>query len=233
MMRKRVTAPKGRSRSKTPARKKKAMNYHTPVGTQRTGLGNRQRMKMIYSDFFVLNPGLGGVVDNYQFRLNSIFDPNFTQIGHQPSAHDQMEPLFEQYVVTDCSYKVKMNNVDGNSTVVCGVYVSDSVNTTANATLIIEQGNVDWQLLGDIGSGHDIVEFSGSVDLPKLMGKARSNYIDGSQYNAAFGSNPADVGFLTIWGGASDQASDLSSFRCWIELTYTVILKGSKLVAQS
>lgn len=46
--------------------------------------------------------GLTG--SEYAFRLNSLFDPNFTGVGHQPRGFDQMAALYANY----CVYKVQV-----------------------------------------------------------------------------------------------------------------------------
>lgn len=46
--------------------------------------------------------GLTG--NEYAFRLNSLFDPNFTGTGHQPRGFDQMAALYANY----CVYKVQV-----------------------------------------------------------------------------------------------------------------------------
>lgn len=55
-------------------------------------------VQMKYSTSFSLNPGLGGSATHH-FRANSIYDPDFDAVGHQPSLHDLYEGLYQHYEV--------------------------------------------------------------------------------------------------------------------------------------
>lgn len=53
---------------------------------------------LIYSDRIVANPGVGAT-DIYTFRLNSLFDPDYSYTGHQPRGFDQLALLYHRYRV--------------------------------------------------------------------------------------------------------------------------------------
>lgn len=233
---KRTKAP-SRSRSVTPMRKKANFNkpiYNVPrTLAPRTGLGTFKVVKMIYSEKAQINAtdmAVGGT-SYYQFRLNSVHDPNLTGTGHQPSAHDQLAPLFEQYCVTKCDFRVSFMNVGING-YICGYYITDTDSVATNATTLIEQGLVQWKQLGPVAGGHGVQSFSGTVDLPALMGLSYQQYVSSPQYQTVFGFNPGDVGFLTLFG-TSVLSESPEAIPFTVELTYTVRLQGTQLVAES
>lgn len=227
----------GAIRDRSTSRPRKAvktvgLSTATSAVTPRAGLGNRRWMKMIYAQLDSLNPPSLGLCGHKLFRLNSIYDPDFSGSGHQASTHDQMALLFEDYVVTKCDYKVKIYN-SAVVPVLVGVYCTDVGVTSTNPTDIVEQGQCQWTIMTPPGGSQDYVEFVGTVDLPSLMGKSYENYIDSDTYNTNFGANPGDAGFLDIFYAAANGVDDPAAFSCWTELTYTVCCKGSNLIPQS
>lgn len=60
------------------------------------GLPDMQKVKLRYVEIFSVDPAGSGVVSSYAFRANSIYDPNYTGSGHQPSGFDQIAPYYER-----------------------------------------------------------------------------------------------------------------------------------------
>lgn len=60
----------------------------------------------------------------YSFRANSIYDPDYTGVGHQPMGHDTLELLYGRYTVVGSAITVRLTN--RNSTAQSyGIYLSD------------------------------------------------------------------------------------------------------------
>lgn len=71
------------------------------VPRMRTALGNFPATKTValrYVDTVALNPTSTGVATNV-FRVNNIFDPDYTGIGHQPMYYDNYSAVYSQYRV--------------------------------------------------------------------------------------------------------------------------------------
>jgi len=72
-----------------------------------------------------------GVMANYRFRTNGLFDPNFTQTGHQPSYYDNLAAIYDHYVVTSSRIVVTATqNASGAANTVFGVAINDDTSTT-------------------------------------------------------------------------------------------------------
>jgi len=57
-------------------------------------------------DFNFFTDNLTGLMGtDYAFRLNSMYDPNFSGTGHQPQGYDQMASVYGRYTV----YKVRLS----------------------------------------------------------------------------------------------------------------------------
>jgi len=220
------------------ASSRKKATYSSPVSrplstiSSRTGFGNRQTVKMIYSEKFNLGGALLGAANVYQFRLNSIFDPNFTGTGHQPTTHDQLAVIFEEYTVTDVRYKLSAVN---SSTAVAGlvaVQTADNFGVFTDITTLIEQGQCEWKQLGVLNGANTIVTFNGQVDLARVMGTTRSKYADDANYTAVFGNSPTDIAYLNVYlSEASTGTAPTTIFQ--LEMEMTVLVRGSAQVPQS
>jgi len=218
--------------------KKKKATYSAPVTrpvttiSSRTGLGNRKTVKMIYSEKFNLGGALLGAANVYQFRLNSIFDPNFTGGGHQPTTHDQLAVLFEEYTVTDVRYRISLINTSTTVAGLAAIQTSDNFNTFTDITTLIEQGQCEWKNLGVLNGSNMIVTFNGQVDLARVMGESRSKYADGANYTATFGNSPTDIAYLNVYLSEASTGTAPTCI-CLIEMEMNVICKGSAAVPQS
>jgi len=230
-MKRKATSQKKRGYSKKRTTYNRPSIRRAPNVSARTGQGTMIRVNMPYVEKVTMPVASLGAASVYQYRLNSIFDPNLTGVGHQPGAHDQYAQLFETYTVTGCAYKVSFAS-DADSPKIVGVYISDREDTSTDITTMIEQGSCDWKHVSGQDGGIACAMFSGYVSLPKLMGLDYQNYISNPSYQTVFGSNPTDIGYLTLIAADSASAS-LGTVNTLIELTYYVRLQGTRLIPQS
>lgn len=61
-----------------------------------------------YAESYLLTSGVGGISTQYQFRLNSLFDPDKTYAGHQPYGFDQLVSFYTHLAVLGCYYKITL-----------------------------------------------------------------------------------------------------------------------------
>ena len=68
---------------------------------------NNKLVRHKYCDTVTIPAGTGaGVPTIYQFRANSIYDPDYTGVGHQPLFHDEMAAQYKYYTVMSSRIKV-------------------------------------------------------------------------------------------------------------------------------
>lgn len=187
-------------------------------------------VKLIYHTSGQLNPGIGGTTANNIFRLSSIFDPDFTGIGHQPLGRDQLAVLYERYQVWKVDFHIVYVNTDGSNVQRCGYTVSDDSTTAASGEIYIEQGNSEWDILG-IAGGQSKKVFSGSVKLNECHGISYKQYMANDDYGAKFGSNPTEECFLKCW--VDGVGTDTSPVRFSISLVFHTKIMGSVTTTQS
>jgi len=68
------------------------------VGSLGKGFPSRLTFTHTYVDNFTLVSTLGSI-GTQVYRLNGMYDPDYSNTGHQPMFFDQMTPLYEHYTV--------------------------------------------------------------------------------------------------------------------------------------
>lgn len=229
---------RSRSRSKSLVSRKVmenslAMVQRGPaIAVPRSGLGNLIETKLVYAEKFSLTGGTLGTCGQYQFRTNSIFDPNLSGVGHQPLGYDQITPLFEKYVVTKMDYKINIVNGAASQAMMWCVNASDSTSTSGAIDQIIENGNARCGIISGYTGGSPTVKVTGTVLNWKLSGASYDEYVMDDVNGASVGANPTDVNVLNI--SVCDVATATgATVYALVELTYYTIFRGSVLTAQS
>jgi len=84
-----------RSFRRKPRRKRRSRKRRKPRISQSL-IANKALVMMDYCDQISIQPD---AFEPHLFRANSIFDPDFTGVGHQPLSHDQYALRYSQYRV--------------------------------------------------------------------------------------------------------------------------------------
>lgn len=143
-----------RKRTYTPPRMRSSGSTLVPgrisgLSRQDFGFPDRLKTKLHYCDVVQLaasagNPGL------WEFRMNSLFDPDFTGTGHQPQWFDQLASVYLYYKVTSSKITVTFipNNVSDIEANDRGPYIvgitchpGQQSFTAASYAALLEDGN--------------------------------------------------------------------------------------------
>lgn len=99
------------------------------------GFPDRLSTKLVYADKINLSLSSGGP-NYYSFRMNSLFDPDYTGTGHQPQWFDQLAAIYRNYRVKGSKITVTFGS-NANSTTsgsLIGPYLV-GITTSNQATL--------------------------------------------------------------------------------------------------
>lgn len=232
-------APMARSAKKRKIMpKKKRFTYSLPAKRSfipigpRAGPGNSCFSTFIYTTKGSINPGAVGAAAVYQFRLNSLFDPDLTGVGTQPIPHDQFAAVYERYLVYETSYKVVFATSNATTDCVVGVSLSDDATTTTDVDRIIQNGQADWDICNPRGGSRDVVTFKGTVDLAAAQGKTKAAYFADDLHEGQFGANPSEVYVLNLFG-ADISTGDPGVISFYIELRFKARLSGNVVTTTS
>lgn len=174
----------------------------TSVGPTNYGFPDRLQTKLQYCDVVQLQASAGspGI---HQFRLGSLFDPDFTGVGHQPQWFDTFATVYQKYRVLRSKITVSFipNNISDIEANDKGPYV---VGITTNQTATFGSSSYP-ALLEDANSVHDIiVDKQGGNNMKTLSATyvpKRDQGLDAYTENldATMSANPSRDYFATIW----------------------------------
>jgi hypothetical protein len=159
----------------------------------------------------------------YQFRLNSLFDPDLTSAGHQPLGRDQWALLYNSYVVL--SVRIRL---DLATTANCNVaWFTQTDNTSQSLPTGSEQPGAEGFTLGN-GTARS---WSRVVDVAKALGSTRRQLVVDPTYHTAQGSNPTRVPSWTIMF-QSPSTTD-TTITAFYKIEFEVYLTDPTLQTQS
>lgn len=114
---------KGPRRPRKQARRRQYSPVITSVRRTTTGLPDQFRVQLRYSD--IIDMSSANDVKNQIFRGNSLYDPDYTNIGHQPRYFDNYIAMYQKYRVLSSRIHISyINNAPSCSMV--GVIVPNT-----------------------------------------------------------------------------------------------------------
>lgn len=236
-MKRRVYGPKS-----TPSKKrtKKRTSYSTParfasprtsVPSSISGVGTVVKAKLIYVEKDVtINPGLG-TAGTYLFNLSSLFDPNFTGVGHQPTGFDQFMAMYEQYLVVGAQITVAYQNAASASTsgLVVGITLNDTSTTSTDCRQYMENGNTVWDVTTGLPDSHGMTILKQYVSMPQFHGVTLNQYLSDDNYKGTSSASPVESVWATIWAQDITVAGDPPGCNIIVEIDFDVRFTGGKL----
>lgn len=231
--------PVKRSYKKKSYKKKsyKKKGGYQNVNISRTPLPRKFCTKMRYSQAFTLSPGVTGIVGYNTFRLNSVYDPDYTGSGHQAMGFDQIMPLYDHCNVIGVKWKITgASSADAAAINRLGYIISDSPPGTYIAghtwEALSENPEVRMINVGAKSGGNAIGTLYGKLNPNKFLGKTKGILNDDRLYHT-IGSNPLETVYLGVFAAPMVTTQDTDSVFCTIELEYTVVFTEPRLLEQS
>lgn len=202
------------------------------------GFPVRKLVKLRYVTEITINPVLSGFAV-HEFRTNSVFDPDFTGVGHQPMGFDEWASLYERYHVLGSRITVQ-NTLSTNSST-NAAYFGVTVYGTTGQLSTTYAGSVTGVLESKLTGRTRVIAgnannnpisqiLSRKFSSKKFFGK--KDVLDDPDIGASVGSNPANVAFFGIWAGAI-QGNDPPALEFKVTIDYIVMFHDPFLVAQS
>lgn len=181
--------------------------------------------RLVYDAPYTLSTGTAGVLGSSQvFRLNSIYDPNFTGAGHQPYGHDQLALIYKQYKVHGVHIHIEL--LDPSEDGMCGVFQVVTPQNAAQPTISGQVGQIvaesPFTVLRNINdSGKQRVVYSQYLPMSRIIGLTPLQFkaSSGAPYSAVFGTNPQDSPYLRIAVG-SNRGTSGATMVVQCRLTY-------------
>ncbi len=155
--------------------------------------------------------GLTGVASPYLFRCNSIFDPDFTGIGHQPYGHDTYAAIYRHYNVR--SSKITMTPISSTQGVY-GITLTDDSTVQTDFDTVREIKTTKMGTMSTNAAYNSVTNYYNQNQV----------YAKGSNFDssAQFGNNPGEQQFFHCWSEGNKPNSDPGDQRFLITISYYV-----------
>jgi len=229
----------GRRRKRRTRRRKKARTYRiNTLG----GFPNQKTVRLRYVTEIGLNAGSGSIAV-HQFRANSLYDPDKTGVGHQPSNFDPLMTMYDHYTVIGSKIKITPvtdNNVDRFPAYV-GIYTADksslaTMYATGGISNVFEQrrNNKFKHVTGEGGelSNPNNKSLTSYWSAKKFFGKPTKTMIGNDLYRGSASTSPTENALWEVYA-ASVIANDPGQTQLLVEIEYIAVLTEAKMATYS
>lgn len=171
-------------------------------------------VNMRYCEQVGLSPA-AGVAAEYMFRLNSIHDPNYTGVGHQPMGHDEWTAFYQHYEVIQSVITVwYIPQTDAG--VGCTLRMDGNPTAISNPDEIMEQNHCVKTFAGR-GRGSPA-----KLTLYWTPRTLRGRSADEGNGSASVGANPADIALAIVGGFSAANSGTSPTIDCQVQVDYKV-----------
>jgi len=160
------------------------------------------------------------------FRTNSIFDPDFTGVGHQPYGRDTYESIYNHYRVlkSRISCTFLPNGTSSTGHLVCGVAVKDDTTVELGFDTIREAKGAHYKMIADQSQKITVTNgYNAKKAFPSNV----------SELNSTMGTNPAEAFFFQVFTTSANNTIDPSSVDVVVTIDYTTLFWELKDLGQS
>lgn len=173
----------------------------------------------------------------YQFRLNSIYDPNITNSnsggggGHQPLMRDQiMGILFNNYRVIGATVKIR-GMIDQSSTMcIYGTY--DNTSSSDEPWKHIEETNNKFMRYYNKSYLQPYITFKKYFPINELFGITKEQFRTSGDFSALYSTSPSSTAYFNIVHQCN-TITTTSNFDFLIEIIYHTQLFNPLDITQS
>lgn len=196
-----------------------------------TGLPDRIFTKLRYSEAVTSTFTGFGAPAVYQWRTNSVQDPNYTGVGHQPALHDQFYLLYNRYRVAGMKYKITFVNKSATEPQQYIVHLRPNTVLSTDWDVLCESPYSRYGMLSVEGAS-GIKYVYGYVNNPTLLGVSKEQHRTDDRFQALMGVNPASVPLLTC-GHQSADSTQGADVIIKVDLVYYVEFFDRKILTKS
>lgn len=190
-------------------------------GKQVIGFPDRLGVTLKYSQAITLGPA--ATPSAQVFALNSLFDPDFSGIGHQPSYFDLYATAYARYFVHEVSMEVLL--VNDSAEAVYWVAAYSDQNTSANSIEQLAEGK--YAITGVLGEATAVSTkriIMPTLKISQLMGVPdRILEADPNMYSNV-GSSPTDIAWGIFKIASVDGTTSITCHAKFV-LTFRVLFK--------
>lgn len=165
--------------------------------------------KLNYSGRITLSTN-GTTISYHSFRINSLFDPDYTSTGTQPYARDQFAEIYDYYRVYGCKVTLMITLPTSSSYSVLFTTRASSDNV---AIADIDAETERYRSMRTMIAAGQTKTITQYFDMRKVLGKSKTQY---ERDDTAMGTNPLEAVYLYLSALATTGTPDLA---VWVKFT--------------
>jgi hypothetical protein len=179
--------------------------------------------------------GTAGVITQYAFTANGVYDPNVTGTGHQPLGFDTMMLYYEQYTVIRSRITIRFA---GNGAQPVNISLCLAPDTTSlSLPMVVENGLIVTKLVdgrgnGGYGTGNRISSLNLACDVSRYFGRRGRALINDPNLSGTVAANPVEQVYFIIntWGFST--FTDNTSVSLDVIIEYDVVFWEPRKLAE-
>lgn len=217
-------------RRKKKVYKKKKRGYRYPL-VRKSPMPKRFLTKLRYAENGLsVNPG-AGLVAEYIFRANDVYDPNQSGVGHQPRGFDQLMPLYNHFTVLGSRITIRASNQDNNDSVNCFLTLQGEATTQTNPIDLMERQDVRSLILGPKGAGPANGTLSYNFSAKRFFGPSQP--MNDTTQRGSAAASPTEQAYYHFGCVALDGLTDVLAIPFSVVIDYIVMFHEPNDVASS
>lgn len=206
-------------------------NKNQVVAITRSPIPSTAYVKLRYCDTIQINAPAGGLTGQYLFRVNSLNDPDYSGVGHEPLGKDQWMSFYSRYCVVGSRMHVKPMNVSTTIPAQFGILLRQGgVLSGIDPNILREQGDSSWAYAGNMNNRSNS-SVTKNCSIKKFFGYP--NPTNETDLRASTNANPEVTGYFQIWTAAADGVSDPPSISFQVTIDYLAVLSKPIKLEQS
>ncbi len=170
-------------------------------------------VKLVYNHngYTVAQSSAGTVKWVQSYRMNDCYDPDYTNVGHQPYLFDQYMAQYTHFRVMAAKIRVTVKSTSATIGDGAGkLYVSFDNDATPDLSAqqtVEECGQVRWKNYNELGTGRASATITRPINIARWFTKQN---IEDDQFKGTESASPSELVFAHV-GIASQNASSISA----------------------
>lgn len=196
----------------------------------------KKTVTLVYNTMIPLSCTSGIVAANF-FRLNSLYDPDYSGSGSRPYGSNIYDTLYNQYFVNSCKINVKYTqSATNNQTHACGLFLDSDTQgiTDLNTRLERTHGRLVRYLTPSITEQKSVTYTWNAKKFYKQKDPVADLDNCGDTGGTGVGSNPVTGAYLHLWVQPIDESTTSAvAINCMVTLEYKLTFLNPKELAGS
>lgn len=158
-----------------------------------------KQMNFAYVGQGVLTEAAAATGTHYTWRLNSLYDPDFTGVGSTVMGWTQISAAYGLFRVLAVRVIVHFYNASAAQSTVGLLPGLNSTYTSDYLRWEAEPNCSSTMIQGNTGGARSMAVFDRTYDLPKIAGLSRKQYMTDMDFTHSTGANPARGLFVSCY----------------------------------